>query len=42
MGSEAVRLLIDLIADPLRPPARVGLPTRLVIRQSCHAIAEGT
>jgi LacI family transcriptional regulator len=42
MGSEAVRLLIDLIADPQRPPARVVLPTRLVIRQSCQAIAEST
>ena len=40
MGGEAVRLLIELIDDPSRPPARVVLPTRLVVRQSCRAIAE--
>jgi LacI family transcriptional regulator len=38
MGSEAVRLLIDLIENPSRPPARVVFPTRLVVRQSCQAI----
>ena len=39
-ASEAVRLLIDLIANPSRSPARVVLPTRLVVRQSCRAIAD--
>ena len=27
--------------DPSRPPARVVLPTQLVVRQSCQAIADG-
>jgi LacI family transcriptional regulator len=34
MGSEAVRLLIELINDPTRPPTALVLPTRLVVRQS--------
>jgi LacI family transcriptional regulator len=41
MGSEAVRLLIELIENPLREPARVVFPTRLVVRQSCRAIGDG-
>jgi LacI family transcriptional regulator len=40
MGSEAVRLLIDLIENPSRPPARVVFPTRLVVRQSCQALVD--
>ena len=40
MGSEAVRLLIELIENPLQPPARVVFPTRLVVRQSCQAIGD--
>ena len=34
MGREAVRLLLDLIEDRTDEPARVVLPTRLVVRQS--------
>ena len=41
MGSEAVRLLIDLIEDPSQPPKRVVLPTKLVVRESCQAIGDG-
>ena len=40
MGSEAVRLLLELIDNPDLPPARVILPTRLVVRQSCGQLAE--
>ena len=40
MGAEAVRLVIDLIDNPSGPPARVVLPTRLVVRQSCRALVE--
>lgn len=40
MGREAVRLLVELIKDPLQPAARVILPTRLVVRQSCSPVAE--
>jgi LacI family transcriptional regulator len=40
MGNEAVRLLLALIEDPTLPPARVILPTRLVIRQSCSQLPE--
>lgn len=34
MGVEAVRILMELFADPARAPERVVLPTRLVVRQS--------
>ncbi len=34
MGFEAVRLLIELIADPAREPVHLTLPTELVVRQS--------
>ena len=42
MGTDAVRLLLELLEDPSLPPARVILPTRLVVRQSCspNATAE--
>jgi DNA-binding LacI/PurR family transcriptional regulator len=30
-----------LIDNPSRPPARIVLPTRLVVRQSCRALEEG-
>ncbi len=40
MGTEAVRLLLELLEDPSLPPARVILPTRLVVRQSCSEPAE--
>ena len=40
MGSEAVRLLLGLIEDPSAEPAQVVLPTRLVERSSCRAVAE--
>jgi LacI family transcriptional regulator len=41
MGSQAVRLLLELIEDPSQPPAQITLPTRLVVRGSCRALAEG-
>jgi LacI family transcriptional regulator len=41
MGSQAVRLLLGLIDDPSQPPAQITLPTRLVVRGSCGAPAEG-
>lgn len=40
MGTDAVRLLLELLDDPSLPPARVILPTRLVVRQSCSEPAE--
>ncbi len=40
MGIDAVRLLLELLEDPSLPPARVILPTRLVVRQSCGEPAE--
>lgn len=40
MGAEAVRLLLELIEDPVRPPTHVLLPTRLVVRGSSRAPAE--
>lgn len=40
MGAEAVRLLIELVQDPDRPPAQVVLPTRLVVRGSTAAPSE--
>jgi LacI family transcriptional regulator, galactose operon repressor len=40
LGREAVRLLVELIEDPTRPAARVILPTRLVVRQSCRPVRE--
>jgi LacI family transcriptional regulator len=39
MGSEAARLLIELINEPAREPAHLTLPTKLVVRQSCRAPA---
>ena len=39
MGSEAARLLIDLIDDPSRTPIHLTMPTALVVRQSCRAPA---
>jgi LacI family transcriptional regulator len=40
MGTDAVRLLLELLEDPSLPPARVILPTRLIVRQSCSEPAE--
>ncbi len=40
MGREAVRLLLELIDEPTLAPARIVLPTRLVVRQSTRALAE--
>jgi DNA-binding LacI/PurR family transcriptional regulator len=40
MGVEAVRILRALLEDPTRTPERVVLPTRLIVRQSCRAIAD--
>jgi LacI family transcriptional regulator len=41
MGSEAVRLLLELIEDPARSVTRVVLPTRLVVRRSSGPAAVG-
>jgi LacI family transcriptional regulator len=35
MGAQAMDLLCQRIADPDRPPAKVSLPAKLVIRESC-------
>jgi LacI family transcriptional regulator len=35
MGAKAIDLLCQRIADPDRPPAKVSLPARLVVRESC-------
>ncbi len=39
MGYEAARLLIGLIDEPDGDPIHLTLPTKLVVRQSCRAIA---
>jgi LacI family transcriptional regulator len=39
MGFEAVRMLIGLIDEPSTPGSHLTLPTRLVVRRSCRAIA---
>ena len=39
MGSEAARLLIELIDEPAREPVHLTMPTELVVRQSCRALA---
>jgi LacI family transcriptional regulator len=38
MGRVAARLLLEQIENPDRPPRKVTLATRLVIRESCRAI----
>jgi LacI family transcriptional regulator len=35
MGRAATRMLLKHIQNPLHPPERVELPTKLVVRQSC-------
>jgi LacI family transcriptional regulator len=35
MGRVAVKLLLEQIEDPSRPPQRITLPTELVVRDSC-------
>jgi LacI family transcriptional regulator len=40
MGFEAVRLLIEMIDEPERPPVQVTLPTELVVRQSCRRLGD--
>jgi LacI family transcriptional regulator len=40
MGSQAVRLLLDLIDQPSQVPPQITLPTRLVVRSSCRALLE--
>jgi LacI family transcriptional regulator len=35
MGEVAVKMLLDQIKDPSRPPQRVALATQLIIRDSC-------
>lgn len=39
IGQEAARLLLRRIADPKGAPERVILPSRLVVRESCGAMA---
>lgn len=39
MGATAVRLLVELIEHRASAPQQVRLPTRLVVRESCRAIA---
>jgi DNA-binding LacI/PurR family transcriptional regulator len=36
-----VRLLIEMIDEPERPPVQVTLPTELVVRQSCRRLGDG-
>jgi LacI family transcriptional regulator len=36
MGRIATHMLLEYIKDPQRPIERVELPTKLVLRQSCH------
>jgi LacI family transcriptional regulator len=38
MGQVAVRMLLDQIKDPGRPPQRVSLATQLIIRDSCKRV----
>ena len=40
LGSEAVRLLLDRVAQPDRPPERVQLRSALAIRESCGALLQ--
>jgi LacI family transcriptional regulator len=40
MGETAVKVLLDLIDDPLGPPRRVMVPTELVVRASCGSNLE--
>ncbi|WP_448206637.1 LacI family DNA-binding transcriptional regulator [Azospirillum sp. sgz302134] len=40
IGQEAARLLLRRIADPQGAPERVILPARLVVRESCGAMAQ--
>jgi LacI family transcriptional regulator len=39
MGKEAVRLLVDLLEGTTDRPQQITLPTALVVRQSCRAVA---
>jgi LacI family transcriptional regulator len=36
MGKVAVKVLLEHIEDPSRPPQRVELATQLIIRDSCR------
>ncbi len=38
MGQVAVKMLLDQIKDPDRPPQRVALATQLIIRDSCKRV----
>jgi LacI family transcriptional regulator len=37
MGRVAAQMLLDLLHDPERKAARIGLPTQLIIRDSCSS-----
>jgi LacI family transcriptional regulator len=39
MGYEAAKLLVSLIDEPGQEPIHLTLPTKLVVRQSCRALA---
>ncbi len=41
MGQIAVKMLLEHINDPNRPPRRVTLGTQLIIRDSCRALDGG-
>jgi LacI family transcriptional regulator len=41
MGSQAIALLCQRIADPQRAPARISLQPELVVRESCGARQRG-
>jgi DNA-binding LacI/PurR family transcriptional regulator len=41
-GTLAAETLIDLIEHPHQQPRRILLPTKLVIRQSCGALAHSS
>jgi LacI family transcriptional regulator len=39
MGALAAEMLLDIIEEGAKPPRRIILPTELVIRQTCGALA---
>ncbi|MBO0782592.1 MAG: substrate-binding domain-containing protein, partial [Ktedonobacteraceae bacterium] len=38
IGAECMRLVLERIRDPERPPSRVMLPTQLIERSSCRSL----
>ena len=39
MGQRAARMLLQMIDHPELPPQRIELPTELIVRESCRALA---